>query len=378
MANEEHLKILQQGVNAWDQWRKENPHVEPDLSYAALTGSRLREANLSKADLRGANLTRADLAGANLSRADLLGADLLGADLSRADLCEADLSRANLSEVYLLVADLSRAHLHGADLSRADLSGAHLQQITIGYTLFCDLDLSRAKDLGTVTHDEGSSIGVDTLALTLRGSGGRFTREQLIFFEGAGVPATLLEDLPRILEANPLQFYSCFISYSTRDEEFAESLNRDLNKAGIKTWKWDRDAVRGRDLGENIDRAIRNHDKTILVCSVNSLTSPQVEREIQQALDKEVQIKTANAERRKEALAKGEKPPTVDADVLIPIRLDDTIFAWDSHLKGEVTRRMVADFTDVSPGSDKYNRELQALIKALNPQSWPPQLIGNR
>jgi hypothetical protein len=50
----------------------------------------------------------------------------------------------------------------------------------------------------------------------------------------------------------------------------------------------------------------------------------------------------------------------------------------DSHLKGEVTRRMVADFTNVPPGSDKYNRELQALIKALNPQSWPPQLIGNR
>jgi hypothetical protein len=145
-----------------------------------------------------------------------------------------------------------------------------------------------------------------------------------------------------------------------------------MNCEGIKTWKWDRDAVRGRDLAQNIDMAIRSHDKTILVCSVNSLTSPQVEREIQQALDKEVQIKTANAERRKEALARGEKPPTVDADVLIPIRLDDTIFQWDSHLKTEVTRRMVADFTSAPPGGDKYQHELQQLIKALNPKSWPP------
>jgi hypothetical protein len=192
------------------------------------------------------------------------------------------------------------------------------------------------------------------------------------------VPATFLEYLPSILETNPLQFYACFISYSTRDEDFAEWLNQDLNNAGIKTWKWDRDAVRGRDLGENIDRAIRTRGKAILVCSVNSLTSPQVEREIQQALDKEVQIKTANAERRKEALARGEKPPTVDADVLVPIRLDDTIFRWDSYLKGEVTRRMVTDFTDAPPGGDKYNRELRALIGALNPQSWPPQVIGNR
>jgi hypothetical protein len=69
-----------------------------------------------------------------------------------------------------------------------------------------------------------------------------------VFFEEAGVPATLLEYLPGILETNPLQFYACFISYSTRDEDFAEQLNQDLNQAGIKTWKWDRDAVRGRDL----------------------------------------------------------------------------------------------------------------------------------
>ena len=85
-----------------------------------------------------------------------------------------------------------------------------------------------------------------------------------------------------------------------------------------------------------------------------------------------MRIKTANIERRKEALAKGEPPPTVDADVLIPIRLDETIFNWDSYLKGEVTKRMVADFTDAPPGSEKYNRELQELIKALNPTSWPP------
>jgi hypothetical protein len=58
--------------------------------------------------------------------------------------------------------------------------------------------------------------------------------------------------------------------------------------------------------------------------------------------------------------------------VLIPIRLDDTIFGWDSHLKSEVTRRMVADFTSAPPGSDKYQHELQHLIKALNPKSWPP------
>lgn len=63
----------------------------------------------------------------------------------------------------------------------------------------------------------------------------------------------------------------------------------------------------------------------------------------------------------------------MDADVLVTIRLDNTIFNWDSHLKNEVTRRMISDFTDAPPGGDKYNGELQKLIQALNPKSWPPQ-----
>ncbi len=54
MANEEHLKILKQGVEAWNEWKEKNPQITPDLS----------KANLYKADLTGADLYKADLAGA--------------------------------------------------------------------------------------------------------------------------------------------------------------------------------------------------------------------------------------------------------------------------------------------------------------------------
>src|SRR5215510_11219760 len=74
MANDEHVALLKQGVDAWNAWRRYNPDIRPDLS----------EANLSGADLR-----RAHLYGANLTRADLSEADLSGADLRRADLSEA-------------------------------------------------------------------------------------------------------------------------------------------------------------------------------------------------------------------------------------------------------------------------------------------------
>lgn len=36
MANQEHLDILKQGVEAWNQWRKDHPAINPDLREADL------------------------------------------------------------------------------------------------------------------------------------------------------------------------------------------------------------------------------------------------------------------------------------------------------------------------------------------------------
>ena len=66
MANNEHVALLKQGVDAWNAWRDENPDIRPDLSGA----------NLSGADLRGA-VEEMIGAGVNPMRADLRGADLL-------------------------------------------------------------------------------------------------------------------------------------------------------------------------------------------------------------------------------------------------------------------------------------------------------------
>ena len=288
MANEEHLAILKQGVDACNQWRADSLEFSPDLSGADLSKAVLVRADfqrtdLSDANLRGANLNHAtlylaNLARANLSRTWLPGVDLTYANLIGTNLVQAYLARADLYLTNLRGANLSRANIREANLSRANLDGAELRGIELGFTALADIDLSVANGVESVVHGYPSSVGVDTLALTLRGAGGRFTEEQLVFFESAGVPHTLLEYLPGILEAKPLKFFRCFISYSTDDEPFAEQLNSDLNKAGIQTWKWDRDAVRGRDLHQSIDWAIRQYDKTILICSGNSLNSPRWSR----------------------------------------------------------------------------------------------------
>jgi hypothetical protein len=141
LANPEHLAKLKEGVAPWNQWRKQNPGILPDLGAADLRKADLHGANLSGGDLRAANLSAAYLDDANfsdanasevnLSEASLSGANLSKANLGKADLTwanlfDAKLGSANLREANLLMANLFMADLSAADLGGADLSGATL------------------------------------------------------------------------------------------------------------------------------------------------------------------------------------------------------------------------------------------------------------
>ena len=61
MANKEHLYILNQGIQKWNNWRKVAPSITPYLAGA----------NLTNADLTNVNLTGVNLAYANLFNANL-------------------------------------------------------------------------------------------------------------------------------------------------------------------------------------------------------------------------------------------------------------------------------------------------------------------
>lgn len=168
MADENHLEILKQGVEAWNQWLRDTLEIHPDLSEADLSRADLRKANLSGANLSGADfrharLRGADLRGADLRNADLLRADLRGVDLRQAVLSEADLRETDLNGTHLNGArlyrttlsrvDLRGAYLSGAYLIRADLSGAYLSGVDLSGAIyervnFSNANLSLARLLG--------------------------------------------------------------------------------------------------------------------------------------------------------------------------------------------------------------------------------------
>jgi uncharacterized protein YjbI with pentapeptide repeats len=160
MANDEHVALLKQGVDAWNAWRDENPGVRPDLSEANLQGVNLTgsdltqrkvtEQKVTEANLQGANLTGADLTEANLIAANLKGADLIEAKLQRANLIEANLREADLTEANLQGADLIEAKLQRANLTEANLQGADLMRAHLTRANLTRADLKRAQ-LGGAT-----------------------------------------------------------------------------------------------------------------------------------------------------------------------------------------------------------------------------------
>jgi hypothetical protein len=83
------------------------------------------------------------------------------------------------------------------------------------------------------------------------------------------------------------QFYSCFISYSTADEEFAKQLYDDLQANGVPCWFAPHDIQGGKKLYEQIDQAIKGQERVLLILSQASMNSAWVKTEIAKARDRE-------------------------------------------------------------------------------------------
>ncbi len=272
------------------------------------------------------------------------------AKLGKAIFVEAVVTGANLTD-----ATLEDSFVSGADFSSALLLSTNFSRARLVNTRFCDVDLAAAIGLETVRHLGPSSIGLDTLYK----SQGRIPD---MFLRNAGAPEEIIDIARCIRVGPPIQWHSCFISYSTKDQEFARRLHSRLRQANMRVWFAPEDIKGGEKLHEQLFRAIQIHDKLLLVLSPRSIQSNWVMTEIRKAREVEKREK-----RRK----------------LFPIRLMDfdALRAWEcldadtgKDLAVEVREYFIPDFSawrDHAAFEEAFKR-LQQDLKAGEP---PPETI---
>lgn len=142
MAKAEHIAILKQGREAWNQWRIDEPKLKPDLSGVNFND----ESAFKDSEIWGRRMTdgvdeakRLLLNGFNLSCVDFYKANLSHAELRQADLSDAKLVHADLSSAKLQKADLNGAQLWGACFHQTDM-----KEVRLGRTHLVDIDFSEA------------------------------------------------------------------------------------------------------------------------------------------------------------------------------------------------------------------------------------------
>jgi len=181
MPNEEHLKIISQGVDAWNRWRAEHRDTQPDLSEADLSEAILSGAILNGAYLSKANLSRAMLVGANLSGAILTEANLIGANLTEANLSEACLAGSLLIHTNLENANLNGCRIYG--ISAWNLKGVPRNQLDLIITrdnepIVTNDNLEVAQFIYLLLNNQKIRHVIDTITSKVVLILGRFTEER--------------------------------------------------------------------------------------------------------------------------------------------------------------------------------------------------------
>jgi hypothetical protein len=328
MANPEHVAKLKEGWQAWNEWRKTSSE-KPDLSNIHLTHDSLNFYDLTEVDLSGSRLTGVTFCGTSGVNVSFERAVIFGGIFQSGSLME-----SSFREAEIRITTFDWCYLEKIDFTNSTFDGNTLVHVS-----FRDL-----LGLDTIQHVSASSIGIDTFFE----SGGLPES----FLRGAGVPEEFIQYAASLV-GKAIEYYSCFLSYSSKDDEFARRLYNDLQGKKVRTWFAPEDLKIGDRFRSRIDESIRLHDKLVLILSANSVNSDWVETEVESALERE----------QKEG-----------KDVLFPIAIDEEGFTskqpWAANIR---RKRHVGDFRKWR-SHDDYTTAFDRLVRDLK-KSQPPIIM---
>jgi hypothetical protein len=164
----------------------------------------------------------------------------------------------------------------------------------------------------------------------------------LASLRGIGLPDNFIEYLPSLLN-QAIQHYSCFISYSIKDDEFANRIHADLQNSGVRCWLPPHDMPTGAKIWDAVNEAIRLREKVVLILSEHSINSDWVEDEVTAGFEEE---------RNRGQI------------VLFPVRLDEAVMNTSEARAAKLRARNIGDFRNWKD-HDAYKQSLARVLRDL-------------
>ena len=196
MANSEHVEIFKNGVAAWNQWRKRNNSIKPDLSDIKFLGDiyvgnhiydlpcyanyDFSGCNFNRTSMRNCMFTRCNLSDCNIHFSDLVDSYWDECDFSHASLrvskigsaefiaCDftcADLSYCSAEETNFTDSKLIATNLSNVSLVKTDFTNTLIDKTRVYGISAWDLILRNSKQSNIYIEKENSSITVPNIEL---------------------------------------------------------------------------------------------------------------------------------------------------------------------------------------------------------------------
>jgi len=244
---------------------------------------------------------------------------------------------------------MSHCDFRDSNIRSTTFEGCHVEEADFTNSVFDSntfvyMALHDTLGLHTIEHFSPSSIGLDTFFL----SGGL----PETFLRGAGIPEEFIQYASSLV-GEAIEYYSCFLSHSSKDGEFTRRLYNDLQGRNIRTWYAPEELKIGDRFRSRIDESIRLQDKLVVILSENSINSDWVQTEVERALERE----------RKEG-----------KDILFPIAIDDAGLTSDEPWPADIRlKRHIGDFRKWK-SHDDYTKAFDKLVRDLK-KSQPPIIM---
>lgn len=299
----------------------------------SLTQVRMNNALFERCVFDAAVMSDASVVGTKFVECTFVRTDLSGSAFDVSELVDVDLSHTRLSSARFVNCNIADGRADGCHLSRAIFAATPVDT-------FC-----RSGDIDAGT--DGFTFDWQTVTTSLR------SPKLEAFLSLSRAPEVFVLYMINCARAvDPHMLFklmrSTFISYGTPDVDFARELQEALQRGGVKTFFFEKDAIPGAKLHDVMRDGVNDYDRVILICSEASLERPGVLTEIEQTLAREAR--------------------DGGASYLLPLTLDDYVFTWHPtklRIAQDVRDRVVADFRGTQGDPSRFAEALHRLLRAL-------------